>query len=891
VRSRPTFAPLLTTDFEDWSAKTSELKDDPAAYREAIKNLKKILGDYFDQQYSIDDLLKKMTAGMDALLLQAWKNTDLSNATNLSLIAVGGYGRHELHPGSDIDIVILLEKKENESLAEKLSQYFTFLWDMGLDLGHSVRTLDECWQEGGRDITIATNFLESRLLTGSKDLYQQFHQGQKKTGFWSSKDFFKGKIQEQQKRYRRFGDTAYRLEPNIKESPGGLRDIQLIGWITKRHFNVDTLHELVNHNFMTEEEYEMLNQGREYLWRIRFALHRLTGRKEDRLLFDFQKTLAEEMGHRDENHNLAVEQFMQTYYRTVTRLQRLSGMLIQHFEEEIVLQNKFTPPIPLNSRFQLCNGYIEPIDEDIFSNNPSALLEVFLLLQQQSDSRGLRATTIRLIRANLHLIDDDFRNDIVCQSLFMEILRRPAGVYHELRLMNTYGVLAAYLPVFEQVVGRMQFDLFHIYTVDEHILMVLRNVRRMGIQKHAQEIPKCSALFPDLRKPELIYLAALFHDMGKGRKGDHAETGAGDAEEFCLRHNLGQDDTELVVWLVRQHLIMSLTAQRKDISDPDIVRSFAHEVKTIERLNYLYLLTVADIRGTDPGLWNNWKASLLAELYDRTQHWIEKSQNPDNSYAEIILDNRLKALHLLNEQSVDESQVSLIWENLHNEYFRRHAPETIAWHTKLILKNTGPNPVGVDIMADSGRGTTKIAIYTKLQPALFNLATSGIAQLGLNIVDARVYTSKNAMVLDTFHVQESDDSHCTEAERLEQIKAHLSQVLAAPNQSPTEMDRPIPRKAKSFEIPTEIKFSAPSNKPYTELEIYTPDRPGLLADISQALFKANVRVRFARIATVSEQAQDILQVTSPNGTPLTSEEEQRVRQVLEETLLTDMPDE
>ncbi len=886
MTSPPTFTPLLTTDFNAWSAKIPVLKDDPSAYREAVKNLKQILSGHFDQQCNIGELLKKMTEGMDALLLQAWKNTSLCNTGDLALIAVGGYGRRELHPGSDIDIVILLKKQENEALAEKISHYFTFLWDMGLDLGHSVRTLDECWQEGSRDITIATNFLESRLLTGSEDLYRQFHQGQKKAGFWSSQDFFTGKIREQQKRYRRFGDTAYRLEPNIKESPGGLRDIQLIGWITKRHFNVDTLQELIVHGFMMEEEYATLHQGREFLWRIRFALHRLAGRKEDRLLFDFQKTLAEEMGHRDEDHNLAVEQFMQTYYRTVTHLQRLSGMLIQHFEEEIILQNKFTPPIPLNNRFQMRNGYIEPIDEDVFSAHPFALLEVFLLLQQQPDSRGLRATTIRMIRANLHLIDDDFRSDIVCQSLFMEILRRPKGIYHELRLMNTYGVLAAYLPVFEQVVGRMQFDLFHIYTVDEHILMVLRNVRRLGLPKYADEVPKCSTLFPDLRKPELIYLAALFHDIGKGRKGDHAETGATDARNFCLRHSLSQEDTDLVVWLVRHHLIMSLTAQRKDISDPDIVRLFAHEVENIERLNYLYLLTVADIRGTDPGLWNNWKASLLAELYDRTRHWIEKAQNPDNSYAEIVMDNRLKALLLLNDQSVDESQVTLLWEDLHDEYFRRHSPKTIAWHTKLMLNNPGSSPIGVDIMPDSGRGTTKIAIYTKLQPAFFNLATSGIAQLGLNIVDARVHTSKNTKVLYTFHVQENDGSRCTQPERLEHIKTHLRQLLAAPNQNPTEMDRPIPRKAKSFEIPTKTAFTTPPNKSYTELEIYAPDRPGLLADISQALFKANVRVRFARIATVSEQAQDILQITTPERTPLTPEDEQRVREALKETLQT-----
>lgn len=877
---------MSSADLRKWSTKALELTDDPAAYRQAVTDLKQILGDHFDQHRDITELLREMTGGMDILLLRAWENSALKHEDDIVLIAVGGYGRRELHPGSDIDIFILLEKQESAALAENISRYFTFLWDIGLDLGHSVRTLDECWQEGNGDITIATSFLESRLLTGCKPLYQQFQQGLKKTGFWPSREFFTAKIKERQKRYQRFGDTAYRLEPNLKESPGGLRDIQLIAWITRRHFNVDSLRELISHGFITEEEYRTLSQGRAFLWRIRFALHHLAGRKEDRLLFDFQKTLAEKMGYRDEDHNLAVEQFMQKYYRTVTHIQRLSEMLIQHFEEEILLQNKFIPPVPINSRFQLRNGYIEPLDENIFASHPSALLEVFLLLQQHPESRGVRATTIRLIRANLHLIDEDFRNDIVCQSLFMEILRRPEGIYHELRLMNTYGVLAAYLPVFERVVGRMQFDLFHIYTVDEHILMVLRNVRRLGDPRHADEIPTCSALFAELRKPELIYLAALFHDIGKGRKGDHAEIGALDARAFCLQHSLSKADTELVVWLVRQHLVMSLTAQRKDISDPDVVRFFALEVETVERLNYLYLLTVADIRGTDPGLWNNWKASLLAELYSRTRQWLEQSQSPDSSYAEIVLDNRLKALRLLNERSVDESHTLALWDNLHGEYFRRHAPETIAWHTQLMLDNPGPHPVGVDVLPDSGRGTTKITIYTHAHPALFSLATRGITQLGLNIVDARVYTSKNNMALDTFHIQESDGSRCLEAERLEQIRAHMSKVMAAPYEGQTGMEQPIPRKAKSFEIPVEISFSNPANKAFTELEIFAPDRPGLLADISRALLKANVRVRFARIATVSEQAQDILQITTADRTPLNTAQQQAVQKALLETLQT-----
>ena len=431
---------------------------------------------------------------------------------------------------------------------------------------------------------------------------------------WPTRDFFEAKVAEQTARHHRYHDTAYNLEPNVKSSPGGLRDIQTIGWVAKRHFGGDSLEELVEHGFLAKSELRKLKTAQAFLWKIRFALHVLTNRREDRLLFDHQIRLAKMFGYEDATYTLAVEQFMQRYYRTAMDVSLLNEMLLQLFREAI-LTGPNAAPVPVNPRFQIRNDYLEITNDDVFDRYPSALLELFVVIEQNPSIRGVRASTIRQLTRHLWLIDEEFRQHPRNHRLFFEILRAPSGVTHELRRMNLYGVLGRYIPAFGRIVGRMQYDLFHAYTVDAHTLFVVSNLRRLAMAKYDHEFPELSRIMQSLPKQELAYLAAIFHDIAKGRGGDHSELGSVDAEAFCLEQGLSPYDARLVAWLVRNHLVLSVTAQKKDISDPKVIHEFAQLVGDQNHLDYLYVLTVADVRGTNPKLWNNWKASLFAGFY------------------------------------------------------------------------------------------------------------------------------------------------------------------------------------------------------------------------------------------------------------------------------------
>ncbi|MGF1547392.1 MAG: [protein-PII] uridylyltransferase [Thiotrichales bacterium] len=880
--------PVPMLDIGDWRQRVETLGAIPRNYADALKSLRRQLDAAFAEGAFIGDLLRDLTCGVDILLQRAWTVCGLADASNTALLAVGGYGRAELHPASDVDILILVEHEANSELPEAIGYFVSFLWDMGLNIGHSVRTLDECLDAANHDLTIATNLIEARHLAGTETLVARFVTAIRAPEFWPSRTFLQAKLQEQKRRYERFGETAYRLEPNLKESPGGLRDIQLIGWIARRHFDIDNPRELIDLGVITAHEYETLCEGRNFLWRIRYALHNLSGRKEDRLLFDFQRTLAQQFGYTDAAGNLGVERFMQGYFRTVMRLERLIEMLLQYFEEEILFAGEDEQITPINRRFQLRRGYIEARTPEVFEISPPSLLEVFLLLEQMPEARGVRASTIRLIRKNLFRIDEDFRNDTICRALFMEILRQPRGVFHELKRMSNYGVLGAYLPIFEHVTGRMQFDLFHIYTVDEHILTVVSYVRRLGVAKHRHELPECSKIYQRIQRPEVLYLAALFHDIGKGRNGDHSELGAVDAREFCLRHNLSAEDSALVEWLVAKHLLMSLIAQRKDISDPDVIREFAAEVGDVDRLTYLYLLTVSDIRGTNPDLWNDWRSSLLAELFRRTRQWLEyesKHRSQGELEDQQIQETRMEALRLLAQDSIDEMSVLKAWEQFHTEYFRRHDATTAAWHTRLVLGQVRDDRGPIDIIPCSHRGVTEIAIYAKAHPRIFSLATRSMEQLGLNIIDARIYTTRDRMALDTFSVLDTNGTVCTDDFRIAEIRERLEALVTNPENAVVPHQRHlIPFKLKSFHTPVEIRFATAPNKAYTVLDLTAADRPGLLADIAAVLHESGVRIRMARIATVSEQAQDILHVANSDGEPLTQSQQLQLKQKLVEVL-------
>ena len=559
---------------------------------------------------------------------------------------------------------------------------------------------------------------------------------------------------------------------------------------------------------------------------------------------------------------------MQRYYRTIMDLSRLNEMLLQLFEEAILLANDPDEPTPINRRFQARRGYLEVTDPNVFKRYPFALLELFLLLQQHLELKGVRATTVRLIRDSRGLIDDKFRNDVRAQSLFMEILRQPHRLTRQLRRMNRYGVLGAYLPEFGQIVGRMQYDLFHTYTVDQHILFVVRNLRRFYESDFVHEFPHCSELIHKIPKPELLYIAALYHDIAKGRNGDHSVLGSQDVERFCQRHGLSQHDTELVSWLVRQHLLMSLTAQKKDIHDPDVVAGFAEQMGNQTRLKYLYLLTIADIRATNPKLWNSWREVLLRELYESTRHSLLRGLDKPIDKEERIRDTQAQARARLQRTGINGKRVSVIWRSFNDDYFLRHNSDEIVWHTRAMLKKADDGRALVLGRPDVARGATEIFVYTRDQANLFALTASVLDQLGLTVLDARILTSPCCYTLDSFSVVEDSGEPIHDRARIKEIVRKLRRELNRPDAHPLLINRRTPRVLKHFHNPTQVSFTDDESNSRTILELTTSDRPGLLSQIGHAFMECGILLQNAKIATIGARAEDMFYITDANGKPL-----------------------
>jgi [protein-PII] uridylyltransferase len=851
-------------------------------YKQTLRAARADFAARFAEGVGVRKLVGAAAALTDALLKRAWCRYFPGDSA-ACLVAVGGYGRGELHPGSDVDLLILTEL-DPQVLAQHIEPLVMFLWDIGLEVGHSVRSVAQCVDEARADITVATNLVESRLLTGDESLFAQLLEATGPDHIWPSRAFFSAKVEEQRARHLKFDDSGSNLEPNIKEGPGGLRDIQTIGWVAKRHFGVSTMRALVDHGFLTDREYHKLRRGEEHLWRIRYALHLLSGRHEDRLLFEHQRVLANQFGYSDENTNLAVEQFMQDYYRRVVEMQRLNEMLLQLFEEAILLDNQLGEPVPINRRFQARNGYLEVTNPGIFARYPLAMLELFLILQQNPELQGVRASTIRLIRAHRHLIDQRFRNDIRARALFIEIFREHNGLTHATRRMHRYGILARYLPAFHAVTGLMQFDLFHVYTVDEHILMVIRNMRRFALQRHRDECPRCNQVYEQLPKPELLYLAGLFHDIAKGRGGDHSELGAVDAREFCLHHDLSEFDADLVAWLVRMHLVMSHTAQHEDIDDPEVIQDFAARVATRMRLDYLYLLTVADMRGTNPGRWNSWKSALLDHLHKRTHEALERGLDRPQQQDEVIAERQAEARNQLLHLGYDNEQLNLLWMSLSTDYFLQNTVDAIVWHTELLWP-PGRSIVNmnVELRDDPVHRCTDIFVFGPDRDDLFAHTTALFDQLGLNVLSARVQTSATGLSMCTYLVLEDDGSRIVQEERLLGIRHFLSDELNSCE--PPQGTPRMPRQLKSFQIPSEITFEQDEGRVVTLLGLKTSDRPGLLSLVGQVFAAHKLRLHSARIATAGAEAQDTFAVTDREDHPITDPVQlQRIAEAIRHTL-------
>lgn len=857
--------------------------------RRSIPELRQLLLDAYEAQKtrfkdndSVDELVRERSDAVDRIILAAWHHHAHALAEKADLVAVGGYGRAELHPHSDIDLLLLIEDRASSGADEAIGSFLTLLWDIGLEVGHSVRTLDDCAVEAEKDVTVVTTLMEARLLAGPGDLFAELPARIAVDRVWSSADFYRAKVDEQIARHHRYHDTAYNLEPNVKGSPGGLRDIQTISWIARRHLGATRLEELVDHGFLTEGQLRILVAGRSFLWRVRFGLHLLTGRREDRLLFDHQIKLALMLGYEDASFTLAVEQLMQRYYRTVMELSRLNEMLLQLFEESILLDRN-SPATPLGHHFQSRNGYLEAIDENVFQREPSTLLEMFLLLENNLDLKGVNARTIALIKQNLWLIDEEFRQNPRHHRLFLEILKAPNGVTRTLKRMNTYGVLGLYIPTFGRIVGRMQYDLFHAYTVDQHTLFVVENLRKLSLPRFDDQLPHASAVMQQLNRPEIAILAGLFHDIAKGRGGDHSELGAVDAEAFCLEHGMSRYEARLVAWLVRNHLLLSMTAQKKDLNDPNVINEFAATVGDQTHLNYLYVLTVADVRATNPKIWNSWKDTLFSELYRSTKRALRRSAENPIDQEELILETKSQAERLLMESGIEPDRWQALWSTFSDEYYLRHRAEEVAWHTSVLTRDAELKSLLVEASNWIAEGLTVLVVYAERKRRSYIRTTAALDDLGINVVDARIIPISENQTLNTYCVLDAGGQQIADGEPLEELKSRVLNALEG-DERPIKVNRRMPRQVRMFTTPVQVSISQETANRRTIVELVARDRPGLLYRVGQVLSRHGVDLLNAKVATIGERAEDVFFVTTEEGEPLDEALCERLKTALEEAL-------
>ena len=844
--------------------------NDTQLLRDRLQQGQLYLKQEFEAEKDIVQLVKQRAIYVDEAIKALWVQ-NVGFHKSVSLLAVGGYGRGELHPYSDVDLLILIDESLLEQPLESVSLFLTQLWDVGLEIGHSVRTIKQCRELAQHDISIATNLLETRFLSGSTKLFDSLQKLTVTNRAWNEQQFYQQKMEEQTKRHLKHNNTANNLEPDIKESPGGLRDLHTISWIAQQHFSVSDVYGLNQKGFIENNEYQALEKAQRFLWRVRFGLHTIAGRKQEKLLIDHQRELSLMLGYYDDDKRLAVEHFMKDYYLCARHVQQMNELLIQVFEENIILAESDQKIVPINRRFQIKSGYLETINSGIFAFYPYSMLELFLILQQNPEISGIRADTIRQLHAHLHLIDGIFRSDIKNRSLFMDIIREGAGLTHTLHKMNRIGILGAYIPEFGVVVGQMQHDLFHTYTVDQHTLFLVRNLRRFSCEEYASEFPLCSEVFKQISKPEILYIAGLFHDIAKGRGGDHSKLGVVDATRFCENHNLSNYDTDLVAFLIRHHLTMSATAQRCDIHDPDVLKKFSRTLQSVERLNYLYLLTVADIRATNENLWNGWRDSLLKQLYHMARQYLEDTENAAKNMEEKSQQQRQIALSVLVDSEWNETKVLDLWQYYDDDYFLRHSVDEIIRQTEQRLKQPDVDTL-IKTRHFDDDGTIEIFVLTKEQPGIFSAIAAALEHLQLNILDAKINTASNGDLLNTYIV--NGPKRATEeivngiSNQLDHIdKIDLSTVY-------------VPRKMTLFKSAPVINYQSNVQKKHTILELYTHDRPGLISTVAQVFIDCKIHLLNAKLVTLVDQVEDVFFITTFDHKPLSPNRKQQLKNAL-----------
>jgi len=834
----------------------------------------------FQQKPNISKLFRQHCALIDGLLIDLWSKLEANS--ECCLIAVGGYGRGELYPHSDIDLLLLTpdQPKIHSTLNQEIEQLIGLMWDIGLNVGHSVRSLQECVLEAEKDVTVQTNLLESRLLAGDKDVYQRFITRTRRLS--APLEFFEAKLKEQQKRHAKFNDTAYNLEPNIKESPGGLRDLHMVSWLAhslnlQEHGNKNHPSSiwklLTESSLISAADAKHIRQHERKLQNLRIRLHYLSGRREDRLLFDFQNELAAELGYHNTSRKRASEQLMQSYYRSAKNIELMNEILLKEIKQKLTPNT--AEAIGINADFESRNQLLECKSETLLSERPAAIFDAFLLLQQHPELQGIGPGLLRKLQQAKYLVNQSFRHSRHNKKRFIEILSQPIGVNHTLRAMNRYGILGRYIPAFGRIIGQMQHDLFHVYTVDEHILNVLANLRRFSKPELKHEFPLCSQLFAAFDAPHLLYLAALFHDIAKGRNGDHSNLGKVDAARFCKLHELPKADGELVSWLVETHLKMSATAQKSDLSDPNVIETFANLVGNERRLTALYLLTVADIRGTSPMVWNAWKARLLENLYHETKRALSDSA----FHAKQIVTRRIEeASEKLQRFGISQKTYQSMWQEFGENYFVRHETDEIAWQSRLLTPHLHTEVPIVRARLSSYGDGIQVMIYTKDQNDIFARICNFFDRMGYNIVSAKIYTTQHKYALDSFVILDQDNKSVSYNGLLKFIETQLTEKLSDKQTLESPLKGRVSRQVKHMPIQAQVSVKDDFENNHTMLDMVTNDRPGLLATVAQLFLQHNIALHNAKINTLGSRVEDSFLISAQNGQKLTKAQIEALQQ-------------
>ncbi|MFA5959768.1 MAG: [protein-PII] uridylyltransferase [Tatlockia sp.] len=854
------------------------MKNDNAQKKLSLKQFKSKLCEQFTTKTNIVRLTNELVEHTDRVVRSLFIKNQLHHGNQFCLLALGSYGRRELQLHSDVDLLLLHADPLSQQNGELAQSFIQDCWDVGLEISHQITTVKACVDLAAKDLTVISSLLDLRLLAGCADLMEALTYQTHPLHMWSSRDFFFAKIKEQAQRYAKYGETAYNLEPNVKQGSGGLRDLQVILSISKRHFRTQKLADGIGSGFFTEKEYEALLACQHFLWRIRFALHALAQKQEDRLLFDYQSRLAQFFGFQDNEKSLGIEQLMKAYFKVIKRSRELNEMLLQWFAETIIYSHKQKIK-RLDSFFHLSNDYIAVNHSQIFIQNPHALLELFLWIAKRPAIKGVRAGTIRLIREHLYLLGSRFLKTKKATAIFLALFKARSP-FEALQHMNRYGVLNHYLTPFAEVTGQMQYDLFHVYTVDQHTLFVIRNLERFLRKPYTPQFPLAAELMREVNNRSTLYLAALFHDIAKGRGGDHSELGALDAEQFALSHTIAKPERDLLVWLVRNHLLMSRTAQREDIYDPQTIAHFCSLLPEPHYLKFLYLLTVADICATNQALWNTWKDSLLKELYRAASRYMQPQGIMDEH---MLIDLRQKqAMAILLQEHMEKAAVEALWSHFKANYFLQESPEMIATHTRAILQCTH-FPL-VMMMPHHSQGGTEVFIYMPHCDERFTITTTVLSNYYATIQEASIHTCDNQFDLDTYIIlNEHQGTFFDEARKsaiLNALKKQLTEKTI-----PTLSKRRLSQTQAHFKLKPQITFQKDNAlRQRSGFFLVAPDRSGLLAHISRVFLSQGVHLHNAKIATAGERAEDMFFISSAEGNVLTKTEKQQLKKALLKSL-------